>query len=252
MLKRLFSKTRPEDLRVHYRRALGKGVALGVQAVSSDGLPMSGHLVDLSAGGASIEFDDRVERELELGSEKELVFSSLTSTPVRVRAIVRTTPEDGEPRRYGFEFLETKEFHGALQEGFFKFFNRRRHRRAQPALGEDFIADIQFGGVERVVRIHDISLKGATFHIEPELFELLSLSSEIELSFIVPKTDMRLVHQATVKNVTVESRGIRVGVALDPMAGSDTRRNIKRAEAALSDYIDRRLREMDSYNTAYN
>ena len=49
------SKSRPEDLRAHYRRALGKGVALGVQVMSSDGLPMSGQLIDLSAGGASIE-----------------------------------------------------------------------------------------------------------------------------------------------------------------------------------------------------
>lgn len=252
MLRRLFNRTRPEDLRAHYRRALGKGVALGVKVVSSHGLPISGELANLSAGGASIEFGEGVEGELTLGTEKDLVFSSLTSKPVRVRAVVRTTPEDGEHTRYGFEFLDASEFHAALELGFFKFFNRRRQRRAHPALGENLSADVSFAGMQKAVKIHDISHRGAAFHVDQEFSDLLSIGTEIELAFQVPKTDCSLVYCAVVRNMTVETKSVRVGVEMSVLSGSDSRRNIKRSVAALGDYIDRRISEMDRYNSAYH
>lgn len=252
MIRRLFSKTRPEDLRAHYRRALGKGVALGVQVMSSDNLPMSGQLIDLSAGGASIEFGEGVESELEIGMQKQLIFSSLTSKPVRVQATVRTVPEPGEPNRYGFQFVDESEFHGALEQGFFKFFNRRKHRRAHPALGENFQAEITYGHQSRIVKIHDISMTGCTFHVDGATGTKLLLGSEIQLQFQVPKTDHALIYVAEVRNITTETKGVRVGVEMTVASGWDNKRNIKRAVAALGDYIDRRVREMERYNSAYN
>ncbi|MEM6673590.1 MAG: PilZ domain-containing protein [Planctomycetota bacterium] len=252
MLRRLFRKTRPEDLRAHYRRALGKGVALGVQVMSTDGLPISGALVDLSAGGASIEFGEGIESQLCVGMQRELIFSSLTSRPVRVQATVRTTPTAGEPRRYGFQFIDEDEFHGVLEQGFFKFFNRRKLRRAHPALGESLAAEMTYGGVTWVVNMHDISLRGATFHLDATIAQYLIVGSALELRFDVPKTDVGLVYDAVVRNMTAEAKGVRVGVEMEVASGWESKRNVKRAVATLGDYIDRRVREMERYNSAYN
>ena len=86
MLWRLFSKAKSIPDRVHYRMAPSRADGVGVQIVSGEGHPISGRLVNMSAGGAAIEFDESVERDLQLGVERQITFSSLNSTPRRSRA----------------------------------------------------------------------------------------------------------------------------------------------------------------------
>ena len=84
MLWRLFSKAKTIPDRNHYRSAPSRSDGVGVQMVSGDGLPVSGRLIDMSAGGAAIEFDEGVEKDLLLGAVRTITFSSLNSSPLRV------------------------------------------------------------------------------------------------------------------------------------------------------------------------
>ena len=45
--------------------------------------------------------------------------------------------------------------------------------------------------------------------------------------------------------------GTRVGVATTVVQESDTKRNLDRAQAALADYIERRVTDMERYNSAF-
>ncbi|MEM8714009.1 MAG: PilZ domain-containing protein, partial [Planctomycetota bacterium] len=106
MLKRIFTKNAPEDQREYYRRVPGKGATLGVKVICANGAPIPGTLMDLSAGGAAIEFKEDLSQELFEGEQRELVFSSLTLSSIRAWAQVRTVPTERNPSRYGFQFLD--------------------------------------------------------------------------------------------------------------------------------------------------
>ena len=252
MLNRLFKKSAPDDQRVHYRKAPGKGAALGVKLVCANGAPVSGVLMDLSAGGAAVEFEEDLAHELDLGVERELVFSSLTAKPVRAIAVVRMTPNERTPKRYGFEFADGHELFSQLDDSFYKYFNRRQFRRAKPALGETVRATFGFGNVAETVEIYDLSRGGASFYVPPDLVEHLTMDMPVELSIHIPKTDHTLVNYAIVRHGAQDSKGYRVGVAMEPVPDSKGKRTNKKAFTAFTDYLQKRITEMDRYNTAYN
>jgi hypothetical protein len=102
------------------------------------------------------------------------------------------------------------------------------------------------------VKIHDISMSGTTFHVDGATGAKLLLGTEVQLRFQVPKSDHVLVYDAQVRNLKTEAKGVRVGVEMTVASGWETKRNVRRAVAALGDYIDRRVREMERYNSAYN
>lgn len=181
MLHRLFKKAAPDDQRVHYRKAPGKGAALGVKLVCANGAPVSGVLMDLSAGGVAVEFDDDLFEELDIGVERQLVFSSLTAKPVRANAIVRMVPNERTPKRYGFEFSDGHALFEQLNDAFYKYFNRRQFRRAKPALGETIRAEFGFGNVAETVEIYDVSRGGASFYVPPDLVGHLMMDMPVEL-----------------------------------------------------------------------
>lgn len=249
MLHRLFKKAVPEDQRVHYRKAPGKGAALGVKMVCANGAPVAGVLMDLSAGGVAIEFDDDLSHELEEGSERQLVFSSLTARPVRANAVVRMTPNERTPKRYGFEFSDAQALFEQIDDAFYKYFNRRQFRRAKPALGETVKAQFGFGNILETVEIYDLSRGGASFYVPDDLVGHLEIDMPIELSIKVPKTDRTLVNYAIIRHGMQDSKGYRVGVAMEPLA--EVKGN-RKALIAYTDYLQKRIAEMDRYNSAYH
>ena len=252
MLHRLFKKSTPDDQRVHYRRAPGKGAALGVKLVCANGAPVSGVLMDLSAGGVAIEFDDELSHELEVGAERQLVFSSLTAKPIRANAIVRMTPNERTPKRYGFEFSDGHALFEVLDDTFYKYFNRRQFRRAKPALGETVHAQFGFGNVQETVEIYDLSRGGASFYVPDDLIGHLEIDMPVELSIKVPKTNHTLVNYAICRHGAQDAKGYRIGVAMEPVPDAKGNRSNKKAFAAYTDYLQKRIAEMDRYNSAYN
>ena len=252
MLGRFLKKQLPEDQRVHYRRIPGKGDAIGVKLICANGGPVAGTLVDLSAGGAAVEFKDDLSGELDLADVRELVFSSLTASSFRTHAEVRSLPRAETPGRYGFMFLDAQSIFDQLDDSFYKFFNRRRFRRAKPALGERLKAEIGFGNTIEQVSVHDLSLAGAAIVVSPELAAEFQVDMQVNLKIHVPKTEFVIDHYAIVRHITSGPTGIRVGLSLEPCDdGDESKRQLKKARAALGDYIRRRIDEIDRYNSAF-
>lgn len=253
MLGRFLKKSRPQDQRSHYRRVPGRGDAIGVKLICSTGQPIAGTLVDLAAGGAAIEFSQDVVDELQLDVVRELVFSSLTSKSFRAWAQVRSLPREGAPNRYGFMFHDSQAIFEQIDDAFYKFFNRRRFRRAKPALGEKIKAEICFSNVAETVTVHDVSLGGAAVIVPEDIAGMLEVDMGVSLTIHVPKTEHSLQHYAIVRHITPGATGIRVGLSMDPgTEAGDSKRRCRKARLALADYIQRRLDEIDRYNSAYH
>lgn len=250
MLGRLLKKMAQREGRAHYRSDPGRA-GIGVKVIAENGSPMPAKLVDVSAGGAAIEFKGEFDDGLQQGDERELIFTSLSLAQVRVVAVVRSTPTSDAPRRFGFQFVDTSEVFRQLDDSFYKFFNRRRFRRAKPAIGERFKADLAIAGVKHTLDVRDVSLGGISLMVSTELAEALHEGLTCEVSFKVPKTDLVLTNAAEVRHISPEGKRFRVGFALEPSGSKENRRNEKKAASELSEYIHRRVTEMDKYNDAF-
>lgn len=251
MLGRFRKKSIPDDQRSFYRRVPGKNDALAIKLICANGAPIPGRLIDLSTGGAAVEFGVDLTGELELGAERELVISSLSQKSIRALAQVRSVPDESGGDRYGFMFLDGAAIFSQLDESFYKFFNRRRFRRAKPALGERIRAELAFGNVHETVDLQDVSLSGAVALVPSDIAAMLSVDMPTELRIHIPKTDLVLHTYAIVRHFSQDSKGTRVGFSVQPNDEADTKRNMMRAKAALSDYIKRRIEEIERYNSAF-
>lgn len=249
MLRRLLDKVKSIPDRAHYRVPLHRPSGVGVHLLTGDGRKVAGRLVDVSAGGTAIEFEEPVADDLQRGAERELTFSSLAAAPLAVRATVRSLPSAEEPGRYGFEFTEAVRPGEGARAGLLRLFNRRKRRRARPRLDERLGVQVQLDGAQHEVTLHDISLDGASLRLPPELG--LGVGSEFEFRFSVPRTAHTLHFRAAVTHVTEDASGQRAGVTTTLVQAPEGKRPTRRAFAALSDYVERRVREMERYNSAF-
>lgn len=251
MLGRFLKKSQPEDQRSHYRRHPERGDALAVKVICSNGAPIAGVLVDLSAGGAAVVFDHDMSGDLRVDEVRELVFSSLTTRSFRAAAMVRSVPGDTGVGRYGFQFLDGAALFEQLDDSFYRYFNRRRFRRAKPALGERFRGVLKFENLAVDVDVRDVSMGGVGLVLAEEVAGQLRVDMPAALDLYVPKTDLVLEMYAIIRHLTPDAKGVRVGLATEPAEGGASKRTTKRAVAALNDYVTRRLDEMDRYNSAF-
>ena len=251
MFSRFFKKAPPADQREHYRRAPGKKAALGVRLVLPTGEAIPGELMDVSAGGAAVRFDRDLGSVLPLESPCELRFSSLTKGQIRVQATVRSGPREGAPNRFGFQFGDQGELFRQLDDSFYKYFNRRRWVRAQPAHDRRVTADVAFGDRAVTLDVYDLSREGASFVMPDDVAELLKSDTSLEVSIRVPRTDAQVTFYGLVRHKSSTPVGLRVGCALEPAEGRGSKKPSKKELAALDDFIAQRVREMERYNSAF-
>lgn len=252
MFSRFFKKKSPSDQREHYRRAPGKKAALGVKLITEAGEAIQGELLDVSAGGAAVSFEADVASELEIGAERELRFTSLTKGGVRVRAVIRSGPREDGIKRYGFQFLDPGALFEQLDDSFYKYFNRRRWPRAQPALDRAVKGEIAFGEVALDMQVHDISREGVAFVIPSDVAEQIQVDTSLEVVIRVPKSDAQVLFYGLVRHKSLDANGARIGCSLEPRETDDNRKRLKKDLAELEAYIQRRVDDMERYNTAFN
>lgn len=256
MLNRFLKKSTPSDQRAHYRRELTGADAIAVKVLRSDGMPVPATLVDLSAGGVAVDFSEEqaqhIAEDLQLDEQRDVIFSTLTESAIQVPALVRQTPSESHPYRFGFQFVDGGAFLEQLGPTVLKHFNRRRHRRAKPGLGETIRATVAFENVSVDVKLLDVSLGGASFDLAPDVAAQLAVDAELELAIKVPKTDYALVYHAVIRHMTSAATSVKVGVQMEVVSAVGGKRHLKRGQVALGDYIQRRLDEMDRYNSAFH
>ncbi len=252
MFSRFFKKSRPADQREHYRRAPGKKATLGVRIVLPTGEQVLGELIDVSAGGAAVRFESDLSKILELEHVYELRFTSLTRGNIKVIAAVRSGPRDNAPNRYGFQFVDQTELFRQLDESFYKFFNRRRWMRAQPALDRRVKAEVAFGDSAIDLDVHDLSLEGVSFVMPDDVAAMIDADTSLEVKIPVPRTEAEVVFFGLVRHKSPTPTGLRVGCALEPVDGDLGRKRMKKELAALEDFIAKRVEEMERYNSAFH
>jgi len=252
MFSRFFKKAPPADQREHYRRAPGKKAALGVKVVLATGEALPGELLDVSAGGAAVGFNTELGAALQLETVYELRFTSLTRGNIKVQAALRSGPRAGAPNRFGFQFLDQADLFRQLDDSFYKYFNRRRWVRAQPALDRRVSAEIAFGETALDLDVYDLSREGVSFVMREEVAALIKSDTSLEVKIAVPRTDAAVTFFGLVRHKTATPQGLRVGCALEPASGDRGKRPSKKDLAALDEFIAKRVEEMERYNSAFH
>lgn len=252
MFSRFFKKSTPADQREHYRRAPGKKAALGVRLILPTAEVVQGELIDVSAGGAAIRFEAELASILQIDATYELRFTSLTKGSIRVHAVARSGPRENDPNRFGFQFVDQAELFRQLDDSFYKYFNRRRWSRAQPALDRRVKAEVAFGESVIDLEVHDVSREGVSFMMPEDVAQMIDADTSLEVTISVPRTDAAVTFYGLVRHKSQTTQGLRVGCALEPAENDATRKRLKKDLAALEDYIAKRTEEMERYNSAFH
>jgi hypothetical protein len=252
MFSRFFKKSQPADKREQYRRAPGKKATLGVRLVLPTGESVQGELIDVSAGGAAVRFEQELGSVLKPDTPYELRFTSLTKGQIRVQATVRSGPGDGAPNRFGFQFRDQADLFRQLDDSFYKYFNRRRWVRAQPALDRRVTAAVVLVGAPIALDVYDLSREGASFVMAPDVATSIELDTALEVTIPVPRTDTTVTFSGLVRHKTATPVGLRIGCALEPAEGRGARKPSKKDLAALDEFIAQRVQETERYNSAFH
>jgi len=251
MFSRFFKKSPPADQREHYRRTTGQRATLGVRLMLPTGELLPGELVDVSAGGAAVRFSTDLGTVLQVESPCELRFTSLTKGNIKVQAIVRSCPREDAPNCFGFQILDQADLFRQLDESFYKYFNRRRRVRAQPALDRRVTAEVAIGQTTIAIDLYDLSCEGASFVAPADMAERIKSDTSLEVTIPVPRVDTKVTFYGLVRHRTATTQGLRVGCTLEPGDGSRGKKPSKKDLAALDEFIAKRVEEMERYNSAF-
>jgi hypothetical protein len=213
---------------------------------------VTGELLDVSAGGAAIRFDRELGDVLPLETQIELRFTSLTKGSINVQATVRSGPRPDAPKRFGFQFLDQADLFRQLDESFYKYFNRRRWVRAQPALDRRVTAQVAFGDLALDLDVHDLSREGVSFAMPADVAAQVKSDTPLEITIPVPRVDAAVTFFGLVRHKTATQLTQRIGCTLQPGDGKNVRKASKKDLAALDEYIAHRVAEMERYNSAFH
>jgi hypothetical protein len=251
MFSRFFKKSQPADQREHYRRTAGQKPTLGVKVVLQTGEVLPGELLDVSAGGAAVRFNTDLTAALKVGSSCELRFTSLTKGNIKVQAVVRSCPRADAPNRFGFQIPDQADLFRQLDESFYKYFNRRRWARAQPALDRHVIAEVAIGETSTELDVFDLSREGVSFMVPADVAESIQADTSLQVTIPVPRVDIAVTFYGLVRHRTATTQGLRVGCTLEPAEGKSGKKPSKKDLAALQEFIAKRVEEMERYNSAF-
>ena len=137
-----------------------------------------------------------------------------------------------------------------LDEAFLRFFNRRRLRRAKPAIGERFRAVVLIGEIGLEADVRDVSMRGVGLAVNDEASARLAVDETVLIDLFVPGTESVVRVEGVVRHLTSTGKSVRAGFSVEPAPGGLSERYAKRASAALPDYIQRRLDEMERHDFA--
>ena len=227
--------------RRHYRKAPGKKHALTARIQ----LPQSGNVIpaavmDVSAGGTSLEIDSGKTTELGVGATLWIAFASLRTkaeVPIQAHVVSVMESKDGHVR-YGMAFADPDELFTRLEPYFLKFFNRRRLQRVLPELGRSMKADVRSADGEGFrLEIQDLSEEGIGLALHADEIEWMKANESFDIEFKIPGAN---VHVTPLKG---SERG---GLAFhEPDA------KVTAAHGALEVWLNTRRVAMAKWDSAY-
>ncbi len=174
--------------RAHYRVDVEEAAGLHVAVQTTEGAPIEGLLINVSASGAGVRFTGPGRPNLVVGQEIDLIFTYEKLGDLTVVARVQHRTEEEGARRYGFRFLQPQQLNAHLTRALRGYFNRRRALRVapDPARPVKVVLDAGEGAPPVEVRLENLSPLGAGISLEVELETTFARTTIVGVSISLP------------------------------------------------------------------
>jgi c-di-GMP-binding flagellar brake protein YcgR len=206
--------------------------------------PLRGDCIDLSIGGAWVEFDDVQDARLRPGGtcSIRICANSRTDGITATCKVVTTQRLEKKRIRVGFQFTNRIELYAQLDEFYARRFNRRRHVRVPSDYNVRIPVQIAWyaGSVAAVAQ--DISEGGIGAVLPLSKSKVLSKVKEVELAFRLPKERAEIVCRATIRSRTEFANNCLLGLEFVPEGG------IEEHLPAVRKCIESRLAAFEAWN----
>jgi c-di-GMP-binding flagellar brake protein YcgR len=203
-----------DDPRKYYRVRRGESQRIHATLERAPAPSVLGECVDLSIGGAWVEF----ERNEDPGLAPEAICwlrireDSLPETVVATCRVVVVQKLETGRIRVGFEFTNRIELYAQLDEHYAALFNRRRHVRAS-AEGEGPV-QVRITWREGSLRAiaNDISEGGLGIVLPLETARFLARDAKVELLVQLPEEREGIACRGTIRTCTDFAKSCLVGI----------------------------------------
>lgn len=234
------SNSEPGNQRQHYRVRSTKMQPIRASLEREYCAPIEGDCIDLSIGGAGVEFDATHDPKLNLGDLCTLRLRA-NSRPDAMKATCRVAavlPLDHGCIRVGFQFINRIELYAQLDEFYARYFNRRLHVRVPWEYDMRTPVRLEWKGGSLTAIAHDISERGLGITMPVEDAQALVKVTAVNVTIRLPKERNDLSCSATIKARTNFASNCLVGLEFSPEGGIEAhlesvRRFIKKRLAAI-------------------
>lgn len=235
------------EQRGSYRRRQTPRKDIAVHVLTPSGT-FQGDFRDISVQGVGAAFrlsndpglgeDDVVEVAVKCGMRNEI------ATPART---VYSQVENEGRVRYGFQFINEGNLYSQLDNFYARLFNRRGSPRVRPALEHSVVASIGWRSNELDVILADVSATGAGLTLPiTDAYQLAGIDL-LRIRFDLP--GVRDTLEGTVRIEKRKQSGARawMGVSFD----FDAAGNLNAQAGELAAFVDRRVEEMEGWESSW-
>lgn len=247
MFFRKKKKEDPAEQRRFYRRMQGKKHALSILLQTTDGVPVAGDLLDISAGGVAVTFAKDLDPNLDTGESLTLTFGAMVhGGRVVAKAKVLSISANKNGTVYHLEFSDAHELFAQLDAFYLKFFNRRRLHRVRPALDTRLAGELHFGMGKMAIKINDISLDGFGVRLSEANGSMLTDVDSMEVVFKLHGAPSPIQWNARTVHLTTLVHGVGYGAVFTPVESQV----LAEQRRELQTYTENRLADMLRWDKA--
>lgn len=238
------------ERRKQYRTGPARAHPLRVTLALEGERKLDGAFVDLSVRGVAARFHLAHDPALKPDDVVELTVSSATRES-EVRTPCRTvySRQDGESHlRYGFEFINVGDLFAQLDAFYARHFNRRASVRVLPELDRRVPVALSWGASDAQGTLHDLSRTGLGLSISLEAASRLGKTKMVAVSLQLPGQAARIHGQAALRHRKNIASKVLLGLAFD----LDSPAGMRRFQYQIQEYIERREKEIASWEAAWS
>jgi c-di-GMP-binding flagellar brake protein YcgR len=208
------------------------------------GPSLHGECVEISIGGALVEFEGSQGSKFERGETCSLRLhaDSHADVVMATSQVVNVLRLDDGRIRIGFQFLNRIELYAQLDEFYARSFNRRRHVRVAPGYDVRIPVEIAWGTGSLAGSARDISECGIGMVVPREKAKGLARVGEVHVKFRLPKERADVLCRARIRSRTDFEKTSLLGIEFTAGGG------IQNHLAPLRRCIDKQLAAFEAWN----
>ncbi|MHC4083142.1 MAG: PilZ domain-containing protein [Planctomycetota bacterium] len=225
--------------RAQYRVNVDDTAELQVALLDTDGKPLAGRLIDVSASGAGVRFLGPGYPNLAVGQEVDLVFASeKIGPPMTVAARVQHRAEEQGARRFGFRFLEAQALDTQLSPVMREFFNRRRTVRVAPDPYQPVKVELRLEPEHAPLEVGlvNVSETGVAIRLEVGLDSTFADTTALWVTLYLPDIHRPVSMLGNIRYRRLVGEHVHYGVDFDP----EKSRDFARKQGMITKYVLKR------------